>query len=105
VRTKNLSFLLSKIIDVKILDPTDESVNDSYIHELGMYEVTIRDNWRIREGGWLRALAECGDFFDCIADYHSAQKKSRIKYWDWLFEQLENSGFRKNIVPCMVSHY
>jgi hypothetical protein len=96
-------FTLPPIKDVKILDPTDESVNNSYIEELGMYEATIRDDWRIREGGWLRALAEYGDFFDCIADYHSCQKKSRIKYWDWLFVQLQNSEFRKNIVPCMVS--
>jgi hypothetical protein len=96
-------FKLLPIKDVKILDPTDESIQKSYITELGMYEATIRDDWRIREGGVLGALAEYGDFFDCIAHYHSPQKTTRVYGWDKLFEKLQNSGFRKNIVPCMVS--
>jgi hypothetical protein len=95
-------FKLLPIKDVRILDPTDESVHDSIIIELDMYEATIRDDWRIREGSMLCALEEYGDFFDSISNYHSPQKGSRVYAWDGLYEELQNSGYRKNVVPCMV---
>jgi hypothetical protein len=96
-------FKLPPIKDVKILDPMDEDVQKSFVIELGMYDAIIRDDWSIREGGVLRALAEYGDFFDCISNYHSSHKTTRIHGWDQLFEKVKNSDFRKNVVPCMVS--
>jgi hypothetical protein len=65
------------------------------------YEGMNNDDWRFREGGVLYALAEYGDFFNCISVYHSHQRTG-IQGWNALFEKLQNSGYCKNIVPCMV---
>ena len=54
-------------------------------------------------GGVLYALAEeYGDFFNCVLNDRMPGKGTGIAEWDNLFEGLHNSGYRKNIVPCMV---
>ena len=79
----------------------DGSANLSELH---IYQLTVSDDWRMREGGVLSTLGECGGFFNCISYYHS-EKRTGIAGWDALFEKLKFSGNRKNIIPCMVCVY
>jgi len=68
-----------------------------------LYEIALNDDWRTREGGILRAVAEYDDFFSCMLSYNSSSPKwAGVVKWDTLFEKLHNSGYRKNIIPCMV---
>jgi hypothetical protein len=95
-------FKLHPIKDVTILDPSNERTYVCCIAELMMYESAIESDWRVREGGIMRALAEYGDFFNSISNYHSCQKTTRIPGWDSLFEELNSSGYPKKNLPCMV---
>jgi hypothetical protein len=68
-----------------------------------LYEIALNDDWRTREGGILRAVAEYDDFFSCMLSYNSSSPGwAGVVKWDTLFEKLHNSGYRKNIIPCMV---
>jgi hypothetical protein len=92
-------FKLRPIKDVELPQPDrDDSTNFS---DLMMYERMNDDDWRMREGGVLYALAEYGNFFNCIYYYHTHQR-TFIKGWTDLFERLQSSGYCKNIIPCMV---
>jgi hypothetical protein len=100
-------YKLHPIKDVEILDTFNETGDLStfvaVFGELTLYQSTIERDWRVREGGILWALADYNSFFNCITHYHSVHKTTNIRGWDELFEELQNSSYRKNILPCMVS--
>lgn len=70
-----------------------------------LFPTTVKADWKMREGGVLYTLGEYGDFFNSMMGYHNPAKRTDIAEWDTLFEKLENSGYRKNIIPCMVSYF
>jgi hypothetical protein len=87
----------SKLDPIKDVELPAEGSYD--LGEFILYSMAIREDWRVRQGGVLCALEECGDFFNCMSSYHS-KRKTNIAEWDTLFEKLQ-SGYRKNIVRCM----
>jgi hypothetical protein len=94
-------FKLHPLKDVELPKPDDGGLWN--LMSICMYPLTISRDWRMREGGILCALAEYGDFFNCILVYHNGKRKSTtIDEWDTLFRKLQNSEYRKNLIPCMV---
>lgn len=93
-------FKISPIKDIEL----PESVLDGSANreEAFDYERAISEDWTMREGGVLYALGEYGDFFNSMSGYHSSEKRIGISRLDTLFDKLQNSGYRKNIIPCMV---
>lgn len=76
----------------------------SYLSDLVTYQMTISNDWRMREGGILYALGEYGDFFNAMSHYHYSRSKGTLmKDWNALFERLQQSEYRRNVIPCMVS--
>ena len=65
--------------------------------------------WRTRmignceEGGVLYAAGGIRRLFNCILNYHRhVHKGTGIAEWNTLFPMLQNSGYHKNSIPCMV---
>jgi hypothetical protein len=93
---------LHPIEDIELPKAEDGSFN---ILAFALFPITVKGDWRMREGGVLCTLGEYGDFFNSMIGYHSPAKTTNIAEWNTLFEKLENSGYRKNIIPCMVSYF
>lgn len=94
-------FKLHPIKDVELPEPgPDGSANLRALMKFGMVN---RSDWKVREGGILYVVeAMCGEFFSCISDYHMHGTAGSDE-WNTLFSTLQNSGYHKNIIPCMVS--
>jgi hypothetical protein len=93
-------FKLHPTKDVELPEPDlDGKIN---WRSLSAWGTVNRRDWKLREGGVLYALAEYGNFFNCISQYHSCGGTG-VKEWNTLFPALQNSGYRKNIIPCMVN--
>ena len=43
------------------------------------YPLTIKGDWKMREGGVLYAVGIYGGFFGCMWNYHSARKSTGIE--------------------------
>jgi hypothetical protein len=94
-------FNLRPITGVDLPRPgTDGSID---FMECSIYHDTVRDDWKTREGGILYAVAEYGDFFSYVSHYHSPYGRIGTGVWNALFEKLRNSGYSRNVIPCMVS--
>jgi hypothetical protein len=94
-------YKLQPIKEVELVVPASDGSMD--FSERMIYSKMVEDDWRIREGGILYALAEFGEFFSCMSHYHSHWNRIGVAGWDKLFENLLKSSYRKSIVPCMVS--
>ena len=92
-------FKLHPIENVEL--PETEPDGSANYSALSSYTRANRDGWKMREGRVLYALAEYGDFFNCIMHYHKIGATG-VAEWNTLFPMLQNSGYRKNIIPCMV---
>jgi hypothetical protein len=93
---------LHRINDVAL--PAPEADGSPNLLTYCTYPLTLKGDWKMREGGVLYALGIYGDFFGCMWNYHSGRKSTGVEEWDALFEELKSSEYRKNIIPCMVSH-
>ena len=93
-------FKLHPIKDIEVPETEDGHIN---LTAYCLYPMTLSHDWRMREGGVLYALGEYGDFFNAILGYHGSGKSTNIEEWNSLFRNLQNSGYPKNIIPCMVS--
>jgi len=93
-------FKLHPIKDVELPEPhPNKPANSS---ALSLFYVTHQSDWKLREDGLLYVVgAECGDFFNCMSHYRM-DGSTMIEGWDSLFATLKISGYRKNIIPCMV---
>jgi len=94
-------FKLHPIKDVELPDARDGMSCD--YADVATYQMAINHDWRMREGGILFAIGEYGDFFNTMTHYHSGPKGTLMEDWNTLFEKLQNSEYRKNLIPCMVS--
>ena len=93
-------FKLHPIKDIEVPETEDGHIN---LTAYCLYPMTLSHDWRMREGGVLYALGEYGDFFHAMLSYHGHGKSTNIEEWNSLFQNLQNSGYPKNIIPCMVS--
>jgi hypothetical protein len=94
-----IQFKLHPIKDVELPDARDGMSCD--YADVATYQMAINGDWRMREGGILFAVGEYGDFFNTMTHYHSGPKGTLMEDWNTLFEKLQNSEYRKNLIPCM----
>lgn len=94
-------FKLHPIKDVELPDG-EHGVSCNYV-DVATYQMAIGDDWRKREGGILYMVGEYGDFFNAMSFYHASRKGTLMEDWNTLFEKLQDSEYRKNLLPCMVS--
>lgn len=95
-------FKLRPIKDVELPD-ADPGILFG-LTDLFSYKLANGDDWKVREGGILYAIGEYGNFFNTISHYHSGPMEDLMEEsWISLFEKLQNSEYRKNLIPCMVS--
>jgi len=93
-------FKLRPIKDVELPD-ADPGILFG-LTDLFSYKLANGDDWKVREGGILYAIGEYGNFFNTISHYHSGPMEALMEEsWISLFEKLQNSEYRKNLIPCM----
>jgi hypothetical protein len=93
-------FKLHPIQDVELPEPNPGEPDNT--SALTLFYLTHQSDWKLREGGLLYVVgAECGNFFNCMSSYRM-HGSIMIGEWDSLFATLKISGYRKNVIPCMV---
>ena len=98
--TTYTEFKINPIKDIELPESVLDGSTDR--HEKWVYTWAIGEDWTMREGRVLYALREYGDFFNVMSEYHLPGERIGMVEWETLFDKLQNSGYQKNIIPCMV---
>lgn len=98
-------FKLHPLKDVELPEPEPDGFPN--FSAFTAFSIAQEKDWKVREGGVLYVVGDMsGDFFCCISNYNMGGLGRAGIFndeWNTLFPALQNAGYPKNIIPCMVS--